>query len=70
LEQILGRAAAGSLTGAARQSLGTAIRRMFDAEASRFERVLGVAADPVEQAAAVRVAAGVVAAESETFHAR
>ena len=70
LEHILGRAAAGSLTGAARRSLGTAIRRMFEVEAARFERVLGLAADPVAQAGSVRAVASVVAAESETFHAR
>ncbi|HEX2152836.1 MAG TPA: GTPase [Acidimicrobiia bacterium] len=70
LEHVLGRAAARSLSGSARDSLLTSIGSVFEAEAARFFRVLKAASDPVELADQIRQAAATVEAESEDFHAR
>lgn len=70
LEHILGKAAASSLAGSARDGLVASIRSVFDAEAARFHRILAAAADPLEDAERIRAAAIVVETESERFHAR
>lgn len=69
LEHLLGRAAAGSLTGAARTSLIDSIQEVFSTEADRFHGVVAAASDPVERAGDIEEAAAVVETESETFHA-
>lgn len=70
LEHILGRAAARSLSGSARDTLIESIRSVFDQEAERFNRVLEAASDPVGSAQRIREAAATVEAESESFHAK
>ena len=70
LEHVLGRAAAGSLTGTARTRLVASIRELFDAEADRFHRVVEAASDPGERAASILDSAERVALESEAFHGR
>ncbi len=69
LEHLLGRAAAGSLAGAARDSLVGSVRQVFDLEAERFTRILATAADPVSAGARIREGARVVESSSEIFHA-
>ncbi|MFP3915551.1 MAG: GTPase, partial [Actinomycetota bacterium] len=69
LEHLLGRAAARSLSGSARDLLLTSIGEIFDAEADRYRRVLAAATDPPEVSGAIREAAGRVETESESFHA-
>ncbi len=70
LEHVLGRAAASSLSGSARESLIRSVGDIFEAEASRFRRVLDAATDDPGQAARLRAWAASVEKESETFHAR
>lgn len=69
LEHVLGRAAARSLAGSARDGLVKAIEAAFTDEAARFHRVLVAASDPAERAEAIRQAAKTVEASSEDFHA-
>lgn len=69
LEQILGRAAARSLSGSARQGLLESIGRVFDSEAGRYRRILEAASDSPTRADAILEAAGSVERESESFHA-
>lgn len=69
LEHLLGRAAARSLSGSARNGLLESVETAFDAESDRFTRVLEAASDPAARAAAIREAASVVEKESESFHA-
>lgn len=70
LEQILGRAAARSLSGSARDGLLGSIGQIFDSEADRYRRILEAASDPLARAAAIEEAAGAVERESEAFHAQ
>jgi hypothetical protein len=69
LEHILGKAAASSLAGSARDSLVASIESVFETEAGRFHRVLDAATDDLDAAARIREAAVVVETESERFHA-
>ncbi len=69
LEHLLGKAAAGSLAGAARDTLVGSISHVFDEEAGRFHRILDAAADPVELADSIEEMATVVETSSEEFHA-
>lgn len=70
LEHLLGRAAAGSLAGSARDGLLESIQSVFRAEVQRFVRVLAAATDPLSRAEVIREAADVVERESEAFHGR
>ncbi len=69
LEHMLGKAAAGSLAGRARDTLLESVRRVFDEEAARFQRVLDAASDPVELAESIEEASATVETSSEEFHA-
>lgn len=70
LEHVLGRAAARSLSGEARDRLLEGIRQVFEAEAERYLRVLEAASDDPTVAVEIRAAVAKVEAESEMFHAR
>lgn len=70
LEHLLGRAAARSLSGSARDRLLGSIEDVFDREAERFRRVLAAATDPPEAAERIRDAAAEAEKRSEEFHAR
>lgn len=69
LEHILGKAAASSLAGAARDGLLSSIQSVFEAEAGRFHRILAAATDEMAVAERIGQAAATVEAESERFHA-
>lgn len=69
LEHLFGKAAAASLTGAARRGLTEGLAGVFGNEAGRYHQVLMAASDPPERAEALRRAAQVVEVESERFHA-
>ena len=69
LEHILGKAAASSLAGSARDGLVASIRTVFESEARRYHRILDAATDEIDAADRIRAAAAVVEAESERFHA-
>src|SRR5690606_6950573 len=70
LEQILGRAAARTLSGSARDGLLGSIGQIFDSEADRYRRILEAASDPLARAGPSEEAAGAVERESEAFHAQ
>lgn len=69
LENVLGRAAARSLSGSAQETLLASIARLFGIESARFRRVLAAATDEVEAADRIRQAADTVEVESERLHA-
>lgn len=69
LEHVLGRAAARSLSGSARDGLLEAVGALFEMEAGRFHHVLAAAIDPPVVADRILRAAATVEVESERFHA-
>lgn len=69
LEHILGRAAAQSLAGSARDSLVASVRAVFSAEAGRFHAVLAAASDPTETADEIEMTADLVEKTAEEFYA-
>lgn len=69
LEHLLGRAAAGSLSGSARETLLASVREVFALDAARFRAVLAAASDPVELGQEIEESANVVQLSSEAFHA-
>lgn len=68
LEHLLGRAAAQSLSGSARDSLVAELKSVFGTDAERFRAVLAAAGDPSELADELDEAAATVEREAEMFY--